>query len=86
MITEERVLLERPPRRRPSDAERRLSVQAPERLPASTDYGLLWRVVLVLSGFGVAMLGWVLVMTAILAFIGLPLFFFGLALMQAQER
>ena len=47
--------------------------------------GILWRIILVLVGFGIAMLGWTLIMTAILAFIGLPLFIFGLALMQAQE-
>jgi hypothetical protein len=34
----------------------------------------------------VASIGWVLVLTIILSFIGLPLFMFGLALMQAQER
>jgi hypothetical protein len=37
------------------------------------------------GGFSVAALGWILIMTAILAFIGLPLFFIGLALVQAQE-
>ena len=47
--------------------------------------GILWRVILVMVGFGVAVLGWTLIMTAILAFIGLPLFFIGLALVQAQE-
>jgi hypothetical protein len=47
--------------------------------------GLLWRIILVMVGFGVAVLGWTLIMTAILAFIGLPLFFIGLALVQAQE-
>jgi hypothetical protein len=47
--------------------------------------GILWRIILVMVGFGVATLGWTLIMTAILAFIGLPLFFIGLALVQAQE-
>jgi hypothetical protein len=30
--------------------------------------------------------GWMLVMTVLLVFIGLPMFFFGLAVMQTQER
>jgi len=50
-----------------------------------SDTGILWRIILVVVGFGVAMTGWALIMTAILSFIGLPLFIFGLALMQAQE-
>ncbi|MGH2660200.1 MAG: hypothetical protein ACRDHS_11185 [Actinomycetota bacterium] len=48
--------------------------------------GILWRVILVAIGFGVAMAGWMLVLTVFLAFIGLPVFLFGLALMQSQER
>lgn len=88
MITEERMVLERERPAQPpsSDGARRLAERTPQRAPASTDTGLLWRIILVLVGFGVAMLGWVLVMTALLAFIGLPMFLFGLALMQAQER
>jgi hypothetical protein len=52
----------------------------------TSETGLLWRVLLALAGFSVAALGWALVMTVFLAFIGLPLFIFGAALMQAQER
>jgi hypothetical protein len=37
-------------------------------------------------GFGLAFTGWMLMMTVILVFIGLPLFIFGLAVMQTQER
>ena len=48
--------------------------------------GLLWRVVLVAMGFGIAVTGWMLILTVFLSFIGLPLFMFGLALMQSQER
>lgn len=51
----------------------------------SSDTGFLWRIILVVMGFGIALTGWALIMTAILAFIGLPLFILGLALMQAQE-
>lgn len=50
-----------------------------------SETGILWRIILVLVGFGVAALGWTLIMTAILSFIGLPLFIVGLALVQAQE-
>jgi hypothetical protein len=47
---------------------------------------LLRRLVLVAIGFGLALTGWMLVMSVFLVFIGLPLFIFGLAVMQAQER
>lgn len=87
MITEERLALERQPRLAPSaEAARRFSDQPPQPVPESTETSLPWRIILVLVGFGVAMLGWVLVLTIILSFIGLPLFMFGIALMQAQER
>ncbi len=46
---------------------------------------LVWRILLVAAGAGLAVIGWTLVMTAILSFIGLPLFLFGVALMQSQE-
>lgn len=48
--------------------------------------GILWRLILVAIGFGVAIAGWMLVLTVFLSFIGLPVFLFGLALMQSQER
>ena len=47
---------------------------------------LLWRFLSVVVGAALAVTGWALVMTAILSFIGLPLFIFGLALMQSAER
>jgi hypothetical protein len=47
---------------------------------------LLGRLVVVAAGFGLALTGWMLVMTVLLVFIGLPMFFFGLAVMQRQER
>jgi hypothetical protein len=40
----------------------------------------------VLIGFGMALTGWLLILSIFLSFIGLPLFIFGLALMQSQER
>lgn len=69
-----------------SGGERPFAERRQQGPPASDDYGLLWRIILVLVGFGVAMVGWLLVLTVILSFIGLPLFILGLALMQAQER
>ena len=53
---------------------------------ASGQPGLLWRLVLVAIGFGMALTGWMLILTVFLSFLGLPLFMFGLALMQSQER
>jgi hypothetical protein len=47
---------------------------------------LLGRLVVVAAGFGLALTGWMFVMTVLLVFIGLPMFFFGLAVMQTQER
>jgi hypothetical protein len=52
----------------------------------ATETGPLWRILMVVVGFGLATMGWALVMTAILSFIGLPVFIFGLALMQSAER
>ena len=46
----------------------------------------MWRIASVVLGFALAASGWALVMTALLAFIGLPMFLFGLALMQSAER
>jgi hypothetical protein len=48
--------------------------------------GVLWRIIVAFVGFTIATLGWALVMSVFLVFIGLPMFMFGLALMQAQER
>ena len=52
----------------------------------SQEPGLLWRFLCVVIGAGLVVTGWALVMTAILSFIGLPVFIFGLALMQSAER
>ena len=46
----------------------------------------LGALVVVAAGFGRALTGWMLVMTVLLVFIGLPMFFLGLAVMQTQER
>jgi hypothetical protein len=58
----------------------------PRSEPASGQPGLLWRLILVALGFGIALTGWMLILTVFLSFLGLPLFMFGLALMQSQER
>ena len=43
---------------------------------------LLGRVLLVGVGFGIALTGFMLILSVILVFIGLPMFFFGLAVME----
>jgi hypothetical protein len=85
MITEERIEAVRP-RPRPEPGVRVVHAVRPEPAPTPAEPSLVWRLILVGVGFGVAMLGFTLILTALLAFIGLPLFIFGLALMQAQER
>ena len=68
------------------ELERLLRDRGPRSEPASGQPGLLWRLVVVAMGFGIAITGWMLILTVFLSFIGLPLFMFGLALMQSQER
>ena len=46
---------------------------------------VLRRLALAFVGFGIAMLGFSLMLTVFLVFIGLPLFIVGVAIMQAQE-
>ncbi len=50
----------------------------PDRTP------LLFRLFWVAVGFGVAITGFVLMLSVFLVFVGLPLFVLGLALMQSQ--
>ena len=64
----------------------RVAEVVPLRSAEPAETSLLWRIILVMVGFGIAMTGFALILTALMAFIGLPLFIFGLALMQAQER
>jgi hypothetical protein len=51
--------------------------------PEFSVLSLLGRLVMLAVGVGLAFTGWMLVMSVILVFIGFPLFFFGLAVMQA---
>jgi hypothetical protein len=82
MIAKERMHDETPPRA----SSLRVVPTAPRPAPSVVEPNLLWRLVLALVGFGLAMAGWALVLTVFLSFIGLPIFMFGLSLMQAQER
>ncbi len=68
------------------EMERLVRDRGPRSEPASGQPDFLWRVVLVVMGFGMALTGWMLILTVFLSFLGLPLFMFGLALMQSQER
>jgi hypothetical protein len=84
MIAQESLATQ--PARRPVSPGGRVAEVAPLTTAAPADTSLLWRIILVMVGFGIAMTGFALILTALMAFIGLPLFIFGLALMQAQER
>jgi hypothetical protein len=81
MLTEERVAARPVPRQRLEEYHPAQVREEPR--PEVSVPNLLRRLVLVAIGFGLALTGWMLV---ILVFIGLPLFIFGLAVMQAQER
>jgi hypothetical protein len=85
MITERERVLERPSPPRVSDRVRRVPEPSQQRPATTPEPSLAWRLLMVVIGFGIAALGWSLVMSVFLAFIGLPVFIFGLALMQAQE-
>ena len=50
--------------------------------PEFSVLNLLGRVVVVAVGFGLALTGWMLTMSVFLVFIGFPLFFVGLAVME----
>lgn len=92
MITKERLVVPAEAKQGRSAEELRFSHRLPidegrpRRLPESGEPGLLWRLILVVIGFGMALTGWLLILTVFFSFIGLPLFMFGLALMQSQER
>jgi hypothetical protein len=67
----------------PRVEERHFAVVREEPRSEFSVLGLLGRILLLAVGFGLAFTGWMLIMTIILVFIGLPLFIFGLAVMQA---
>ena len=83
MLTQERIIA-RPIPSAPLE-ERHPAPVREEARPEVSLPRLLGRIVLVLVGFGLASAGWMLMMSVFLVFIGLPLFIFGLAVMQAQE-
>jgi hypothetical protein len=84
MLTEERVITRPIEQTRLAEAD----PPAPFRQEARQEFSpsLVGRLLVVAVGFGLALTGWMLMMTVFLVFIGLPLFFFGLAVMQTQER
>ena len=84
MIAQESLAAERA--RLPVQPEGRVAEIVPLRTTAPAETSLLWRIILLMVGFGIAITGFALILTALMAFIGLPMFIFGLALMQAQER
>lgn len=86
MLTEERVIARTVPPPIQLDETGRTAAARQDDRPEFSVPGLLGRIFLVAIGFGLAFTGWMLMMTVILVFIGLPLFIFGLAVMQAQER
>jgi hypothetical protein len=86
MLTEERTT-SRPIAPPQLEAAHLAPAPAPEEpRPEFSVLDLLGRLLVVAIGFGLAFTGWMLMMTVILVFIGLPLFIFGLAVMQSQER
>jgi hypothetical protein len=84
MLTKDPVLAR--PIRPPKLEEEHLAPGRQVPRPEVSVPSLLGRLVVVAAGFGLALTGWMLVMTVLLVFIGLPMFFFGLAVMQTQER
>lgn len=81
MLTEERVIAR--PNALSRLEEKRATPVRQEPRPEFSVLSLLGRLLLLAVGFGLAFTGWMLVMSVILVFIGFPLFFFGLAVMQA---
>jgi hypothetical protein len=80
-LTAERVIAR--PATLPQIEERHLTPVREDPRPEFSALDLLGRLLLFGVGFGLAFTGWMLVMSVILVFIGLPLFIFGLAVMQA---
>ena len=85
MLTEERMIARTIPPPQLDETVRSAPASQDPR-PEFSVADLLGRLFLVAIGFGLAFTGWMLMMTVILVFIGLPMFIFGLAVMQAQER
>jgi hypothetical protein len=79
--TAERVIAR--PAAPPRVEERHLTPVREERRPEFSVLSLLGRLLLLGVGFGLAFTGWMLVMSIFLVYIGFPLFFVGLAVMQA---
>ncbi|HJS26218.1 MAG TPA: hypothetical protein VJ913_03720 [Actinomycetota bacterium] len=86
MITKERATLEpAPPIVLPRTQPPARPEPAPVEVSGAEIRRFLRRLALAFVGFGIAMLGFSLMLTVFLVFIGLPLFIVGVAIMQAQE-
>lgn len=83
MITHERVATQQHPvlDMRPSP----VSASPPESMSEWELGNILWRLFLAGVGFAIASVGFMLMLSVFFVFIGLPMFIFGLAVMQAQE-
>ena len=84
MITQERVTVRQPPvlDTRPPPAS-----ASPPQVESEWDLGnILLRLFLAGVGFAIASIGFMLMLSVFFVFIGLPMFIFGLAVMQAQEN
>ncbi len=92
MITEERIpapgqALARSPAGKLGSAPRTARDEQPPRLqPEAGGLDILWRLILAFVGAVIALTGWLLILTVFFAFIGLPVFILGLAVVQSQER
>lgn len=86
-ITEEEIRVAKPRSRSlPRQKLRIPQTRSPQPVSSSGKPSVLWRLIFFFVGFALVSLGWPLVVSAVGAFIGVPLIIFGLALMQAQER
>jgi hypothetical protein len=85
MIAERELRVERPIEARLHEGVRPAVGKNPQGT-APPRVSFLWRVLMVVVGSTIAVLGWALIMSVFLIFIGLPLFIFGLALMQAAQE
>ena len=91
MVTRERMASEtariaRPRTVEPTRPEEWRAEPSPSPDAQPSGPGLVSRLFWVSVGLGLAVTGFALVLSVFLAFIGLPMFVFGLALMQSQAR
>ena len=86
MIAEERIAFETPSPVRPERQLRPVLETSPTAAATGPpERSIVGRLLLVGVGFAIASAGFMLMLSVFLVFIGLPMFIFGLAVMQAQE-